>query len=126
MGRGGSFTLICGRPESAGTRFMSHSEMWAGLIDGRGQKRDTQAMAFKNVDERIVKAFAVGEDGGHEFGRIIQLEPGGLIGLDAISSAVRFAKGIAAEAHDKAPNFGNFGFGAAQFAGALGELDLNL
>ena len=51
-------------------------------------------MAFEDIDQRMIKAFAVGEHARHEFGGIISLQPGGLIRLDAISSAVRFAEGI--------------------------------
>jgi len=83
-------------------------------------------MAFKDIDQRGIKAFAVGQDGGHKFGWVMEFEPGGLIGLDAISGAVGFAKSVAAEAGDEFPDFGDFGFGAAQFAGALGELVLDL
>ena len=83
-------------------------------------------MAFKNINQRIIKPFAIGEDGGHKLGGIIALEPGGLIGFNTVSRAMRFAKGIAAEAGDQVPDFGDFRFGAASFAGALGELGLDL
>src|SRR5690349_14048999 len=56
----------------------------------------------------------------------MELEPGGLISLDAISGAVGFAKCITAEAGDEFPDFRNFSFGPTALPGALGELDLDL
>ena len=83
-------------------------------------------MAFQDVDQRIVEAFAVGEDGSHEFGGIIEFEPGGLVSLDAVGGAMGFAKGVTMEACDQFPDCGDFEFGAAEFAGAVGEFGLDL
>ena len=83
-------------------------------------------MAFEHIDQRMIKAFAVGEHGGHELGGVMELEPGGLIGLDAVGGAVRFAKGVAAETGDQVPDLGDLGLGAAAPARAVGELGLDL
>ena len=55
-------------------------------------------MTFEDINEWRIKTFAIGKDGGHEFGGIMELQPGRLIGLDAVSGAVGLAKGIAFEA----------------------------
>ena len=83
-------------------------------------------MTFEDIDERIIKAFAVCEDSCHEFDRIITFEPGGLVGFNAVSSAMGLAKGIAAETGNEIPNFGDFEFGATVLACAIGELGLDL
>src|SRR5436305_1053290 len=82
-------------------------------------------MAFENINQRIIKPLAVGENGGHELGGIITFEPGGLISFYTISGAMRFAKGIAAKTGDQIPNLGNFSFGASTFAGAISKLGLD-
>jgi len=83
-------------------------------------------MTFEDVNKRIIKPFAVRKDSRHEFSGVIKFEPGGLVRFNAISSAMGFAKGIAAEAGDEVPDFGDFGFRAAEFACAIGELSLDL
>src|SRR5690348_13376100 len=83
-------------------------------------------MAFENVNQRTIKAFAVGENSGHEFSRVIALEPGGLICFNTISGAMRLAKSIATEAGNQVPNFSDFGLGAAKFTRAIGKLSLDL
>ena len=55
-------------------------------------------MTFEDVNQRMVKAFAVGQHAGHEFGRVITLEPRRLIRLNAVGGAVRLAEGVAGEA----------------------------
>ena len=82
-------------------------------------------MGFEDIDQRIVEAFAIGEDGGHKLGGVIELEPGGLIGFNAVSSAVGFTESIAFEAGDEFPNFGDFAFSVSASAGAVGEFDLD-
>ena len=83
-------------------------------------------MTFEDIDERGIEAFAVSEDGGHKMSGVMKLEPGRLVGLDAVGSAVGFAKGVAAETVDQLPDFGDFGFGAAELTSAVGELGLDL
>src|SRR5581483_7132722 len=51
----------------------------AGVVDGGRQEPDVQAMAFEDVDQRTIKAFAVGKNGRHEFSGVMQFEPAGLI-----------------------------------------------
>ena len=62
-------------------------------------------MAFEDIDKRMVETFAVRQDGGHKLGREVAFEPGSLIGLDAVSGAVRLAEGIARKAGDQSPHF---------------------
>src|ERR1019366_3800426 len=62
-------------------------------------------MAFKDVDERVVKPFPVRQDCGHELSRIIILKPSGLIRLDTVSRAMRLAEGVAGKTRDEFPNF---------------------
>jgi hypothetical protein len=53
-----------------------------------------EAMAFEDIDEGIIKAFAIGKHGGHEIGRVVMLEERCLIRLHAVSGGMRPAKGI--------------------------------
>src|SRR5262245_8980395 len=64
-------------------------------------------MAFEDINQRMVKAFAVGQHARHEFGGIIALQPRGLIRLHAIRRAVGFAESVAVEAGDEFPYFAN-------------------
>src|ERR1044071_10219522 len=105
--------------------FIHHAEMRSRLIHRRREKTNAQAMAFEHIHQRTVETFAVGEDGSHELRWVMQLQPGGLIGLDAIRGAVRFAKGVAFETDYQFPHFGDLAFGAAQFASAYGKFDFN-
>src|SRR5262245_26609486 len=87
----------------------NHRERRTRLVYRRRQQGDAEPVAFQDVYERSIKAFAVGEDGGHEFGWVILLEPGGLVSFNAISRAVSLAKRVTAEAGDEVPNFGDVG-----------------
>jgi hypothetical protein len=118
---GKSFHLESGHANFA----VADGELRSRFVDPGPPERDAQAMAFEDINERVIKAFAVGEHGGHEFSGIITLDPGGLIGLDAISRAVRFAKGIALETGHQGPDFSDFAFRPASRAGAGGEFVLN-
>src|SRR6266550_8895270 len=64
-------------------------------------------MAFEDIDQRMIKAFAVRQHRGHELGWKITLEPRGLIRLDAVSGAVRFAKRVSGKAGNQFPHFNN-------------------
>src|SRR5262249_17295495 len=101
-------------------------ELRSGLIDERSQQGNPKAMAFEHIHERIIKAFAVGENRRHEFRGIIEFEPCGLVSFDAISRAVSFAKGVALEAGDKVPDFGNVWLQPATLAGAFGKFNFDL
>ena len=58
----------------------------------------------------MIKPLTLCENRGHEFSREIVFHPGGLIGLDSISRAVRFAKSIPVEPTDQYPHFLNLFF----------------
>lgn len=45
------------------------------LVDCLGQKLQSEPVAFQHIHQRVVKAFAVGQHGGHELRRVITLEP---------------------------------------------------
>src|SRR5205085_12400628 len=62
------------------------------LFRSRRRQRDSEPMALQNVNERMVKTFAVREHRRHELGGIITLEPSGLIRLDSVGRAVRTAE----------------------------------
>src|SRR5258706_3330113 len=78
------------------------------------------------MNERIIKAFAIRQHGGHKLGGIMEFEPGGLIGFYPIGRAVRFAKGVAAKTDDEIPDFSDFRFCATTSASAFSELDCAL
>src|SRR3989442_15368031 len=62
-------------------------------------------MAFEDIDQRMIKAFAVRQHRCHELGGKVTLEPRGLIRLDAVSGAVRFAERVSGKAGDQFPHF---------------------
>src|SRR4051812_40481595 len=83
-------------------------------------------MAFKDIDQRIVKTFSIGQDCCHELRWKMEFEPRSLVSFDAISGAVRLAKGVASKPGNEFPDFGNFRFGAAKFTGAIAKFVLDL
>ncbi len=95
------------------------------IIDGRRQQGNPQPVTFQDIDQRTIKAFAVGEHRRHKFSGIMQLEPRGLIGLDAVRRAVRFTERVATKTRHQFPNFGDVALGSAAPPGAVGKLDLD-
>src|SRR5438067_2131996 len=83
-------------------------------------------MAFQNINQRAVKAFAVSENSRHEFRRVMQLKPGGLVRLNAIGRAVSLAKSVSAETGNQVPDFDNLRFRSPQLVGAIGKFGLDL
>src|SRR5205809_192911 len=69
-----------------------HRKRRSRLIHRRRQQWNPEPVAFQNINQRSVKAFAVGENGSHKFGGVVMLEPCGLVGLNAVSRAVSLAK----------------------------------
>src|SRR2546423_8040780 len=65
-------------------------------------------MTFQHINQRMIKAFSIREDRGHEFDRVIALEPRALIGLDAISRGMRFAKSVTRKTAHQLPDLDNF------------------
>ncbi len=107
-GCGGAFGEAFGAGERDADGRAVGNEGGAGFVDGGGEEAKAEAMALEDVDEGSVKAFAIGEDGGHEFGGVVAFEPGGFVGFHAVGGAVGFAEGVAGEAGDEVPDLGNF------------------
>src|SRR5580698_3544350 len=85
-----------------------HYEGGARFVYVRRKELYSEAMTFKNVNQRIVKTFAVGKHGGHEFRRKVTLEPCRLIRLDAIGCAVRLAEGVSGKSCNEFPHLSRF------------------
>src|SRR5213075_3179760 len=54
------------------------------LVYRRRQQLQPEPMAFEDIDQRMIKPFAVRQYRRHEFGGEIAFEPRGLIRLDAV------------------------------------------
>src|ERR1700722_4216027 len=114
-----SFASINHRARGAGRQSLDASQWCADelalrhkgrswLVDGRRQEFQTETMTFQDIDQRMIKAFAVGQNSRHEFGGVMEFQPRGLIRLDTISGAVCLAKGVARETSHQFPHFNNF------------------
>ena len=88
----------------------------------RGQDADPQAPGFGDIGEGAVKSPLVADDGGHEFGRKMGFEIGGLERHPGIGGAVGFAKGVAGKAHHHGPDCLDLFLGHAPLHGAGDEL----
>ena len=75
-------------------------ELRARLIDPRRQQRQAEPMALQHINQRIIKALPIREHRGHELGRKIVFQPGGLISFHSVSGAMRFAERITGKASD--------------------------
>src|SRR6266498_3374187 len=87
-------------PQRYADRLAVRCESRSGLIDRRRQQFQTEPMAFEDINQGMVEALAVRQHRGHELGREIALEPGGLVRLDSVGRAVRLAESVAGKAGD--------------------------
>ena len=83
-------------------------------------------MTFEDIDQRMIKAFAIGKHRRHEFDRVIFFEPRRLIRLHSIRGAVRLAKSVTGKTARQSPDFLDVFLGMAPLSGlenrALGTL----
>src|ERR1700692_2382059 len=69
---------------------------------GRPEAKPTAA-ALDRINKLAVEALSVGQDGGKELGGMVTLEPGCLVGFDAVGGAVSSAKCVSLETTDQLP-----------------------
>ncbi len=117
----------------AGRHFCLHpSAFWlrhkrrSRFVHGWWQQLQAEPVAFKDIDQRMIKPFSVGQHARHELGGVIPLEPRRLIRLDTVGRAVRLVERIAAEPGDQLPDLGDLGVGVASLAGTDEKLTTDL
>ena len=103
-------------------RLLDHPEFGAGAVDVGGQQLDAQPIQFlPETVELVGVAHIVGHGGGHEFRRVIGLQPGGLIGHQGIGGGVGLVETVFGELGHLVEHHGGLGAVDAVFLGSVLE-----
>src|ERR1700733_14685523 len=83
-------------------------KMISGAVHIGRPETKSKAAALDGINELVIEAFSVGQDGGKELGGMVTLEPGCFVGFDAVGGAMSSAKCVSLETTDQRPYGLNF------------------
>ena len=94
-----------GSSPAAATVNSARPSLMSGGRTSRPIRRQSSMCSTKNFS-RSAPSISRGEDGGHELGRVVGLEPGGLVEHQGVGRRVRLVEAVAAEELDQVEDLG--------------------